>query len=91
MRLVPSNMFKHSSTFNDCYKVVLLSWILFVIFISCLSVIMSCLFLAAMYIVTCWERAGLLALLYVMFSYVCFIFPSGVVLDSPDPDLCFLP
>ena len=21
---------------------------------------------------------------------VCFTFPSGVVLDSPDPDLCFL-
>ena len=46
---------------------------IFAVCVSCLSVIMSCLFLAS------WERADLLALLYVMFSYGCVTFPYGVL------------
>ena len=46
-------------------------------------------------VVTCWERAGLLALLNVMFSLFCY-FPiwchrSGVVFDLSLSDLCLLP
>ena len=46
-------------------------------------------------VVTCRERANLLALLYVMFSCVFCHFPmccpgSGVVLYCIDPDLCLL-
>ena len=44
-------------------------------------------------VVTCWERAGLLALLYVMCSWVFNIFPYGVVwcLIVSIPDLGLLP
>ena len=30
------------------------------------------------HVITCWERADFLALLYVVFSYVCVTFPFGV-------------
>ena len=55
-----------------------------------LAVILFCLFLA------CWERADLLALLYVMFSYVFVTFPFGVMgqvwyLILSFPDLCLPP
>ena len=44
----PSNMFKPSSNIlTDRSKAVLLLWILFVIYVSFLSVILSCLFFAA--------------------------------------------
>ena len=44
---------------------------------------------------TCWERVSLLALLYVMFSFGCVIFPCGVLgqvwyLIVSIPDLCLL-
>ena len=47
-------------------------------------------------VVTCWERANLLALLYVMFSCVFVTFPCGVLgqvwyLIVSIPDLCLLP
>ena len=47
-------------------------------------------------VVTCWERAGLLALLCVMFSCVFVTFPCGVLrqvryLIVSIPDLYFLP
>ena len=46
-------------------------------------------------VVTCWERANLLALLYVMFSCVFATFLCGVLgqvwyLIVSIPDLCFL-
>ena len=48
-------MFKLSSNIlTDRSKAVLLLWILFVICVSCLSVILSCLFLAALW----WLPAG---------------------------------
>ena len=57
--------------------------------ISCLSVILSFRFLA------CWERTGLLALLYVMFSCVFVTFPYDVMgqtwyLIVLIPDICLL-
>ena len=51
--------------------VLLLLWIFFQICVSCLSVILSII------VHTCWERAELLALLYVMFSCVFVTFPYG--------------
>ena len=47
-------------------------------------------------VVTCWGRAGLLALLYVMFSCVFVTFPCGVLgqvwyLIVSIPHLCILP
>ena len=59
--------FKFSSIFSDRSKAVLLLWILFVICVSCLSVIQS---VHCSFVVTCWERADLLALFYLMFSCV---------------------
>ena len=46
-------------------------------------------------VVTCWERADLLALLYVMFKCVFITFPCGVLgqmwcLIVSVPDLCLL-
>ena len=46
--------------------------------------------------VTCWERADLLAILYVMFYCVFVTFPFGVLglvwyLIVSIPDLCLLP
>ena len=54
------------------------------------SAVLSCL------VVTCWERADLLDLLYVMFSCVFVTFPCGVLgqvwsLIVLIPDLCLLP
>ena len=47
-------------------------------------------------VVTCWERADLLALFYVLFSCVFVTFPCGVLVQVwdlivPIPDLCLLP
>ena len=63
---------------------------IFAVCVLCLSVILSCLFLAR------WEKADLLALLNVMFSYVFVTFPYGVLgqacyLIVSILDLCFLP
>ena len=41
--------------------------------------------------VACWERAGLLAFLFVMYGHFSVWCPgSGVVLDLSIPDLCLL-
>ena len=77
MRLVPSNIFKPSSISADRSKAVHLLWIFFVVYFYCVSVIMSCLVLAAL-----WSPAGeglLFALLYVMFSCVFVTSPYGVL------------
>ena len=47
VRLVPSNMFK-PVVFTDHSKAVLLLWILCVIILGFMSVMLSCLFLAAL-------------------------------------------
>ena len=54
------------------------------------------LFVHCSLVVTCWERADLLALLYVMFSCVFVTFPYGVLgqvcyLIVSIPDFCHLP
>ena len=67
------SVFQGTLNLTDRSKAVLLLWILFVICVSCLSVILSCLFLAG------WERTDLLALLYVMFSCIFVTFPYGVL------------
>ena len=56
------NEFKPSSNFiTDRFMAVLLLWILLVImFHVCLFIILSCL------VITCWDRADPLVLLYVM-------------------------
>ena len=96
MRLVPSNIFKPSSNYlTDCSKAVLLLWIFLAICVSCLSVILSCLFLRALSS-PARKRADLLSLLYVMFSCVFVTFPYGVLdhvwnLIVSIPDLCLLP
>ena len=75
---------------------MLLLWILFVLCVSCLSTILSCLLtIPCSLVVTCWERADHLVLLYVRFSCVFVIFPYGVLgqvwhLIVLIPDLCLL-
>ena len=54
------------------------------------------LFVHCSLVVTCWERADLLALLCVMFSCVFVTFPYGVLgqvwyLIVSIPDICLLP
>ena len=66
-------------------KAVLLLWIIFVIYDLCHAVLPVHYSL----VVTCWERANLLALLYVVFSSAFYHSPmwcpgSGVVLDCID-------
>ena len=76
VRLVQSNIFKPSRNFlSDRCKVVILLWILFVICVSYHTVLS----VPCSHVVTCWERADLLALLYVMFSCVFVTFPYGVL------------
>ena len=55
--------------FTDRFKVVLLLWIFFVIYVSRLS-LLCCLVYSLQPCITCWERADLLVLLCVMFSCV---------------------
>ena len=74
--LVPSNVFNPSNNFlTDRSMVVLFLWIIFVICVSCFTVLSILCSIA----VTYWERADLLALLYVMFSCVYVTFPYGVL------------
>ena len=47
-----------------------------VCYLCFMFLMLSCLLIAA-FVVTCWERANLLALLYVMFSCVFITFPCG--------------
>ena len=62
--------------FADRPKAMLLLWILFrYLCFMIIFVMMSCLFLAALW---SWERADLLALLCVEFSCIFVTFPYGV-------------
>ena len=63
--------------FTDCSKAVLLSWIRYVIFVSCLS-LLCCLVFPYILVITCWEKADLLALLCVLISFVFVTSPYGV-------------
>ena len=60
---------------TDPSRAVLLLWIIFVIYVSCHVLLSVCFSL----VVTCWESADLLALLYVMFYCVFVTFPCGVL------------
>ena len=91
VRLEPSNIFKPSSNcFTDFSKVDPFCYLCFVfVYHTVLSVPCSL-------VVTCWERADLLALLYGMFSCVFVTFPYGILgqvwyLIESIPDLCLLP
>ena len=77
IRLVPSNMFKPTSNFlTDHSKAVILLWILFVICISCLSVILSCLFLEALW----WPaRKGPTSWLSCIWCFLVFLSLSHMV------------
>ena len=96
--LVPLNMFKTSSNCFTYYsKAELLFWVLFVICVSCLS-LLYCLDCSLQLCdpETCRERANLLALLSVMISCVLVIFPYGVpgqvwYLFVSIPDVAFFP
>ena len=65
--------------FIDCSKVVLLLWI-FLFFLFCLVFAMSlCVFVYMCFVVTCWERADLLALVCgVYYEFVTFPLVSWV-------------
>ena len=74
--------------FTDRSKAVLLLWILFVIYVPLLS-LLYCLVCSCILVITCWEKADLLALLCLMFPRVFVTFPYGVsgkdvVLDCID-------
>ena len=62
--------------FTDRSKVVLHLWIIFVIYVSCVSLFLS---VHRSLVITCWERANLLALLRVLFYSVFVTFPCGVL------------
>ena len=89
-------MFMPSSNFlTNHSKTPSFLWIQFDICGLCLSVILSCLFLAALWS-PAMGRADFLALLHVMFSCVFVTFQNGVLgqvwfLIVSIPDLCILP
>ena len=68
-------MFKPSIIiFTVLSKAVFLLWIFFVIFV-CFVAVLS---VPCSLVITCWERACLLALLCIAFSYVSVTSPFGV-------------
>ena len=70
VRLLPLNMFKPSSYFTDCYTEVLLLWILFFLLMFHVCLFNAVLSVPCSLMLTCMERADLLALLCVIFSCV---------------------
>ena len=79
--------------FTDHSKAVLLLWILLLFMFHVCHAGMS---VHCSLVVTYWERADILVLLYVMFSCVFVTFPCGVLgqvwyLIVLIPDLCLLP
>ena len=88
------NMFKPSSVFTDHSKAVRASVVdhfLLFMFHACLSY--GVLSVPCSLVITCWERANLLALLCVVFSCVFVTFPYRVpdqlwYLIVSIPDLC---
>ena len=99
VRLAPWNMFSclNPNFLTGRSKAMLLLWVVFVICVLFLYLRYCLVGFLQLWSVTCWERADLLALLYVMFSCVCFFtFPYGVLGQVRDlivliPDLCSLP
>ena len=80
--------------FSDRAKAVLLLWIIFVI-ICFVFAMLSRLFTCSPLVVTCLERANLLALLCIMFNCIFGTFPCGVqgqvwYFTVSIPDLCLL-
>ena len=91
-------MFKPSSNFL-ADRLTVPRWCFFcgsfLLLVFSVSVILS-LSVPSSIVVTCWERADLLALLYVMFYCVFITLPNGVLglvwyLIVSIPDLCLLP
>ena len=63
--------------------------------VICVCLCHSVMYVSCSFVITCRERAALLALLYVLFSSVFVIFPYGVLgqlwyLIVSIPDLCLL-
>ena len=77
MRLVPSNMFKLSChSFTDHSEVMLFVDPSCYLCFMCVCHIIW--YVPYSLMVTCWEKADLLDLLYVMLSCVCIAFQYGV-------------
>ena len=78
--------------FADRFKAVLLLWVIFVIYISCFSLLCCLVAVHCSLVITCWEMVHLLALLCVV--CLCFVTDSYGVLGQvcilivPIPDLC---
>ena len=84
---------EHSAILLSFTKLPFVIKVIFVIHVSCLSYHVF-LFVHCSLVVTCWEGADILALLYVMFY--CVTFPCGVLgqvccLIISIPDLCPFP
>ena len=82
------NWFKPVKYFTDRSKAVLLLWIFYVFSVLCLL----CVSVYICFVVTCWERADLLALVCGVLLCVCH-FPIGILgqvwyLIVSIPDLC---
>ena len=77
MRLAPLNRFKPSSKsiFTDRSKAVLLLWIVFLLVMLYVGVCCNVVSVLCSFVVTCWERADLLAVVCVMFYH----FPKCVL------------
>ena len=75
MRLAPLNRFKPSSRFfTDRSKAVLLLWIVLLVMLH-VSVCYAVVSVPCSIVVTCWERADLLAVVFVEFCH----FPKCVL------------
>ena len=86
---VSSNLdFQRYPKITDRSKAVLLLWILFVIYASCFHAFLS---VYCSLVLTCWERANLSALLYMMFSSVLSLLGQVKNLIVSTPDLFLLP
>ena len=93
---MPLNMFKSFTfSFTDRSKAaVLLLWI-FLLFMIHVHLCYAILSVPCSLVITCWERAGFLAFLCVMFSCIVVTFPYDVpgqvwYLIVSIPDLCLL-
>ena len=93
-KFVQSIVFKHSSNLlTDRSKAVLLLWIFLLLVFVFIFVILPCLFPCSL-VVTCWERADLFALWYMMFFLCVVTFTYGVLgqvscLIVSITDICF--
>ena len=77
-RLAPLNWFKPSSKMFYCTKAVRLLWIFYVFVLSCVCYVL-CASVYMCFVVTCWERVDLLALVCGVFcEFVTFPLVSWV-------------